>query len=52
MSAVFSPDGALIVSASEDATARIWDADTGECMRTLDGHWHAVMSAVFSPTGR
>ena len=29
-SAAFSPDGSRIVTASEDNTARIWDAATGQ----------------------
>jgi WD40 repeat protein len=28
-SAVFSPDGARVVTASRDQTARVWDAATG-----------------------
>ena len=30
LSAAFSPDGARIVTASYDHTARLWDATTGE----------------------
>ena len=30
---------------------RLWDADTGEHLRTLDGHNSAVFSVVFSPDG-
>ena len=30
-SATFSPDGARIVTASFDTTARLWDAVTGDC---------------------
>ena len=30
MSAVFSPDGARIVTASNDRTARLWEAATGQ----------------------
>jgi len=33
--AAFSPDGRLIVTASEDGTARVWDADTGKEVSSL-----------------
>jgi hypothetical protein len=50
-SAVFSPDGKRIVTASEDNTARIWDAATGKQIVILNGHTDHVHSAVFSPDG-
>ncbi|KAF8816507.1 WD40 repeat-like protein [Phlegmacium glaucopus] len=50
-SAVFSPDGMHIVSASDDTTARIWNTATGECEAELKGHSETVFSAVFSPDG-
>ena len=50
-SAVFSPDGMLIVSASIDQTARIWDTVTRGCKAVLKGHTGSVNSAVFSPDG-
>eukprot|EP01046_Picozoa_sp_COSAG06_P034613 COSAG06_NODE_3642_length_5083_cov_40.822632_2_plen_257_part_00 len=50
-SACFSPDGARIVSASGDKTARVWNAATGECELTLEEHSGAVRSACFSPDG-
>ena len=51
-SAVFSPDGRHIVSASHDQTARIWKTATGDCQAELKGHSERVNSAVFSPDGR
>src|SRR5262249_8235918 len=33
-----SPDGAKLASASEDGTIRIWDLQTGEHLRTIEGH--------------
>jgi WD40 repeat protein len=50
-SATFSPDGSRIVTASQDGTARIWDAGTGKEIAALHGHESAVVSAVFSPDG-
>ena len=37
-SAAFSPDGARIVTASDDRTARVWDAATGQEIAALRGH--------------
>ena len=51
-SAVYSPDGREIVSASWDETIRIWDAVTGECKNVLEGHTSYVHSAAYSPDGR
>ena len=51
ISATFSPDGKRIVSASDDETVKVWDAQTGECIRTLKGHKYCVWSAAFSPDG-
>jgi hypothetical protein len=50
-SAAFSPDGARIVTASQDQTARVWDAATGREIAVLRGHENAVLSAAFSPDG-
>ena len=50
-SAAFSPDGARIVTASVDKTARIWDAETGKPLVEPLSHRGEVYSAAFSPDG-
>ena len=50
-SAAFSPDGSRIVTASNDKTARVWDAATGIAIAVLSGHEGPVWSAAFSPDG-
>jgi WD40 repeat protein len=49
-SAAFSPDSLRVVTAS-GANAKIWDARSGNLLRTLSGHTSAVSSAKFSPRG-
>jgi TPR repeat protein len=49
--AAFSPDGARAVTASDDNTARLWDAKTGASLAVLQGHTSPVNSAAFSPDG-
>ncbi len=46
--AVFSPDGRYVLTASQDQTACLWDAETGKEVRRLEGHTGGVSSAVFS----
>jgi WD40 repeat protein/tetratricopeptide (TPR) repeat protein len=48
--ATFSPDGARILTASWDRTARLWDRNSGKLITTLD-HQGAVNTAKFSPDG-
>ncbi len=51
-SVAFSPDGKTIASGSHDQTVRVWDASSGQCLNTLQGHTEGVMSVVFSPDGK
>jgi WD40 repeat protein len=51
-SVAFSPDGKTIASGSHDQTVREWDASSGQCLNTLQGHTEGVMSVVFSPDGK
>ena len=41
--------GNVLLTASMDFTAKLWSAESGECLRTLEGHQSSVMSAAFSP---
>ena len=47
----FSPDGARLLSGSFDNTVRLWDVNSGECLRTFNGHSRVVRSVSFSPDG-
>lgn len=48
----YSPDGRLIASAGIDSTIRLWDATSGQPVRTLSGHQDEVYAVVFSPDGK
>ena len=47
-----SPNGRFAVSGGKDKTILVWKLDTGECIKTLDGHTQDVNSIVFSQDGR
>jgi WD40 repeat protein len=48
----FSPDGERVLTASLDATARLWDSTRGIELLKLTGHRGAVTSASWSPEGQ
>lgn len=45
------PQGTRILTASNDQTCRLWDAETGECLQVLAGHTDEVFSCTFNYAG-
>ena len=50
--AAFSPRGDVLLTASKDRTARLWEASTGKPIGKPLEHPDLVYGAVFSPDGR
>ena len=50
--AAWSPDGALIATASWDGTTKVWVASTGRELCTLQRHTDWVCSVSWSPDGK
>jgi len=50
-SVCFSPNGALLASASQDHSICIWNVSSGKRAATLTGHSSSVNSVCFSPDG-
>jgi COMPASS component SWD3 len=47
----WNPEGRYLASVSDDVTVKLWDAETGACLRTLTGHTHYVYCCQFDPPG-
>jgi len=41
-----------MVSASEDATLKVWDFETGEYEKSLKGHTDSIQDISFDQTGK
>ena len=48
----FSPEGHILaIGTGEDTVLRLWDAETGQLMATLEGHADLITSIAFSSDG-
>lgn len=48
----FHPNANYVVTGSMDKTVRVWDVQTGNCVRLLAGHAGGVTCVAVSPSGR
>lgn len=48
----FRPDGKLLASCGYDRLIHLWDAATGQLVRTLRDHSDAIYAVAFSPDGK
>jgi WD40 repeat protein len=39
----------ILITGSQDTTAKIWSFETGECLKTLEGHIGAILCMATDP---
>lgn len=48
----YSPDGKKIISSTGGKSIKIWDAEKGECVKTLEASSGSVSCLAYSPNGK
>src|SRR5712692_2763799 len=48
----FSPDGKRVLTGADDNTVRLWDLETGNCLRVLEGHSAGLYRVTWSADQR
>lgn len=48
----FSPDGKMLASSSIDCTVKVWDMNTGKCLKTFTNKQQWIWAVAFSPDGQ
>lgn len=48
----YSSNGKQLLSCSSDGTIKLWDAQTGQCLKTFTGHTDLVSQVDFSPDNK
>lgn len=49
LAVAFSPDGSLLISGGADRTLKVWNARTGELIRSLGNHTDTLQDLAFRP---
>lgn len=42
----------VLITGSQDTTAKIWSFETGECLKTLEGHIGAILCMAIDALGK